>query len=149
MDSQKRRVEDLREEILASDFPNSGKEIDIKSQEAQRVPNMMNQKKTLRNIIIKMWKYKKRILKVATEKQLVGTLVRWADFSWETSGEKAQYIGTPHFLFVYLSFTNTVFFPPTEGWWQPELTKYTGQKVKWATAHFMSLYHVLVILTVF
>ena len=51
-------------------------------------------------MIIKMWKYKKRILKVATEKQFVGTPVRWADFSWETSGKKAQYIGIPHFLFV-------------------------------------------------
>jgi len=54
LESQKRRVEDLCEEILAADFPNSGKEIDIKIQEAQRVPNKMNQKKTLRHIIIKM-----------------------------------------------------------------------------------------------
>ena len=102
MESQKRRVEDLCEEILAADFPNSGKEIDINIQEAQRVPNKMNQKKTLRHIIIKMWKYKKIILKVATEKQLVGTPIKWADFSWETSGQKgmAQYIGIPHFLFV-------------------------------------------------
>ena len=53
-------------------FPNLVKEIDIQVQEAQRVPNRMDTKKTTpRLIIIKMPKVKDKeiILKAAREKQ--------------------------------------------------------------------------------
>ena len=67
------------------------KEIDIKVQEAQRVPNKMDGKRpTPRHIIIKMPKVKdkERILKAAREKKLVTSRVvpirLSADFSKET-----------------------------------------------------------------
>ena len=45
----------LSDEIIAVNFPNLRKEIDIQVQEAQRFPNKMSPKRsTLRNIIIKM-----------------------------------------------------------------------------------------------
>ena len=77
-------------------FPNMVKEIDMKVQEAQRVPNKMGQTRwdakrpTPRHIITKMpqVKDKERILKAAREKKLVtssGILIRLsADFSKET-----------------------------------------------------------------
>ena len=67
------------------------KEIDIQVQEAQRVPNKLDPKRTTpRHIIIKMPKFKdkERILKAAREKQLVaykGVPMRQSDdFSKET-----------------------------------------------------------------
>ena len=67
------------------------KEIDIQVQEARKVPNKMNSKRTMpRHIIIKMPKVKdkERILKAAREKQRVtykGVPIRVsADFSKET-----------------------------------------------------------------
>ena len=67
------------------------KEIGFQVQEAQRVPNKMDAKRTtLRHIIIKMLKVKdkERILKSESEKQLVtyrGVPIRLsADFSKET-----------------------------------------------------------------
>ena len=84
-------VEKLFEEIMMENTPNLVKEIDIKPQEAQRVPKTRNPKRpTPRHIIIKMpkVKYKERILKAAREKQLVtykGAPIRLAvDFSIET-----------------------------------------------------------------
>ena len=55
-------------------FPNLAKEINVQVQEAQRVPNKMDAKRsTPRHIIMKMPKVKdkERILKAAREKQLV------------------------------------------------------------------------------
>ena len=55
-------------------FPNLAKEIDIKVQEAQRVPNKLDPKRTTpRHIIIKMSKVKdkERILKTTRGKQRV------------------------------------------------------------------------------
>ena len=79
------------EKIMKKNFPNLVKEIDIQVQEAQRVPNKLDPKKTTpRHIIIKMPKVKdkERILKAAREKQRV-TYKRVpirlsADFSKET-----------------------------------------------------------------
>ena len=72
-------------------FPNLVKEIGIQVQEAQRVPNQLNPKRTTtRHIIIKMPKVKdkERILKAAREKQRVtykgGSIKLSADFSKET-----------------------------------------------------------------
>lgn len=49
--------ENIFEEIVAENFPNSGKEMDIQVQEAQRVPNKKEWKRPpLRHIIIKMAK---------------------------------------------------------------------------------------------
>ena len=59
------------EKIMKKNFPNLVKEIDIQVQEAQRVPNKMDPKRTTsRHIIIKMPKVKKneRIFKASREK---------------------------------------------------------------------------------
>ena len=76
---------------MTENFPNLVKEIDIQVQEAQRVPNKLDPKRTTpRHVIIKMpnVKDKERILKAAREKQLVtykGVPIRLsADFSTET-----------------------------------------------------------------
>ena len=65
-------IESLFEKIMKENFPNFVKEIDTQVQEAQRVPNKMDTKRsTLRHIIIKMpeVKDKERISKVARGKQ--------------------------------------------------------------------------------
>ena len=76
---------------MKENFPNLVKEIDMRVQEAQRVPNKMDAKRpTPRHIIIKMPKVKgkERISKAAREKQLVtyrGIPIKLsADFSKET-----------------------------------------------------------------
>ena len=59
---------------MKENFPNLVKEIDIRVQEAQRVPNKLDSKRiTPRYIIIKMPKVtdEERILKAAREKQKV------------------------------------------------------------------------------
>ena len=59
---------------MKENFPNLVKEIDIQVQEAQRVPNMLDPKRsTPRHIIIKVPKVKdkERISKVAREKQTI------------------------------------------------------------------------------
>ena len=48
------------EDIIAEKFPNLGKKTDIQVQEAQKVPNMVNSKRTTRHIVIKMPKHKNR-----------------------------------------------------------------------------------------
>ena len=58
---------------MKENFPNFVKEIDIQVQEAQRVPNKLDPKRTTSRHIIKMpkVKVKERILKAAREKKLV------------------------------------------------------------------------------
>ena len=59
---------------MKENFPNFVKEIDTQVQEAQRVPNKMDTKRTTpRYIIIQMPKVKdkERILKIAREKQTI------------------------------------------------------------------------------
>ena len=47
-------IENLFEKIMKENFPNLVKEIDIQVQEAQRIPNKMDRKRTTaRHIIIK------------------------------------------------------------------------------------------------
>ena len=54
---------------MYENFPNL-KGTDIKVQEAQRAPNMLNpNRSTQRHIIIKMAQFKERILKAAREKK--------------------------------------------------------------------------------
>ena len=56
---------------MKENFPNLENEIDTQVQEAQRIPNKMDPKRTTsRHIIIKMAKFKdrERILKAAREK---------------------------------------------------------------------------------
>ena len=83
---------------MKKNFPNLAKEIDIQIQEAQRIPNMLDPKKTTpRHIIIKMsmFKDKEKILKAAREKQLVihkeASLRLSADFSKETLQERRDW----------------------------------------------------------
>ena len=90
-EEEKQETENLFEKIMKENFPNLAKEIDIQVQEAQRVPNKLDPKRTTpRHIIIKMPKVKdkERILKAAREKQRVtykGVPIRLsADFSKET-----------------------------------------------------------------
>ena len=81
----------LYEKTVKENFPDLVKDIDMQVQEAERVPNKMDVKRTTpRHIIIKMPKVKdkERILKAAREKQLVtyrGVPIRLsADFSKAT-----------------------------------------------------------------
>ena len=90
-EKEEQEIENLFEKIMKENFPNLVKEIDIRVQEAQRVPNKMDPKRTTsRHIIIKMPKVKdkERILKAARQKQRVtykGVPIRLsADFSKET-----------------------------------------------------------------
>ena len=76
---------------MKENFPNLVKEVDIQVQEAQRIPNKLEPKRTTpRQIIIKMPKIKDkvRILKGAIEKQTVIykrlPIKLSADFSKET-----------------------------------------------------------------
>ena len=90
-EEEEQEIENLFEKIMRENFPNLVNEIEIQVQEAQRVPNRMDTKKTTpRLIIIKMPKVKDKeiILKAAREKQRVtykGVPIRLpADFSKET-----------------------------------------------------------------
>ena len=71
---KEQEIENLFEKMMKENFPNLVKEIDIQFQEAQRLPNKLDPKRTTpRHIIIKMPKVKdkERILKAAREKQRV------------------------------------------------------------------------------
>ena len=71
-EEEEQEFENLLEKIMKENFPNLVKEIDIQVQEAQRVPNSLDPKRTiLRHIIIKTPKVKdkERILKVIREKR--------------------------------------------------------------------------------
>ena len=73
-EEEEQEIKNLFEKIMKETFPNLVKEIDIQIQEAQRVPNKMDPKRTTpRHIKIKMLKVKdkQRILKAAREKQRV------------------------------------------------------------------------------
>ena len=73
-EEEEQEIENLLEKIMKENLPNLAKEIDLQVQEAQRVPNQLNPKRTTtRHIIIKMPKVKdkERILKATTEKQIV------------------------------------------------------------------------------
>ena len=84
-------IENLFEKIMKENFPNLAKEIDVKVQEAQRVPKKLDPRRhTPRHIIITLpkMKQKERILEAAREKDRVtykGVPIRLsADFSKET-----------------------------------------------------------------
>ena len=90
-EEKEQEIGNLFKKIIKENFPNLVKKIDIQVQEARKVPNKMNSKRTMpRHIIIKMPKVKdkERILKAAREKQRVtykGVPIRLsADFSKET-----------------------------------------------------------------
>ena len=97
-EEKEQEIENLFENIMKENFPNLVKEIDIQVQEAQRVPNKLDLKRTTpRYIIIKMPKVKdkERILKAAREKQIVaykGVPIRLStDFSKETLQAKRDW----------------------------------------------------------
>ena len=72
-EEEEQEIENLLEKMKVN-FPNVVTEIDIQVQEAQRVPNKLESKRTTpRYIIIKMPKVKdkERILKAARENKLV------------------------------------------------------------------------------
>ena len=75
-EKEEQETENLFEKIMKGNFPNLVKKIDIQVQEAQRVPNKLDPKRTTpRHIIIKMPKIKdkERILKAAREKKMLST----------------------------------------------------------------------------
>ena len=45
-EEEEQEIQNLSEEIMKENFPNLMKEIDIQAQEAQRVPNKLNPKRT-------------------------------------------------------------------------------------------------------
>ena len=70
-EEREQEIENLIEKLMEANFSNLVKFIDIQVQEAQRVPNKLDPKRTTpRHIIIKMPKVKdkERILKAAREK---------------------------------------------------------------------------------
>uniref|UniRef100_A0A8C8XPC2 L1 transposable element RRM domain-containing protein n=1 Tax=Panthera leo TaxID=9689 RepID=A0A8C8XPC2_PANLE len=77
-------VEGLCEQIIAENFPNLGKDTNIKIQEAQRTPIRFNKNRpSTRHIIVKFTKYpgKERIVKAAREKKSLtykGRQIRFA-----------------------------------------------------------------------
>ena len=90
-EEEEQEIENLFEKIIKENFPNLAKGVDMQVEEAQRVPNKLDPKRTTpRHIIIKMPKVKdkERILKAAREKQRVtyeeGPIRLSADFSKET-----------------------------------------------------------------
>ena len=91
-EEEEQEIENLFENIMTENFSSLSKEIDFQEvQEAQRVPNKLDPKKTTpKHIIIKMPKVKDKenTLKAAKEKQRVtykGVLIRLSvDFSKET-----------------------------------------------------------------
>ena len=68
---RKKEIKNIFEEIMAENFPNLKKKMDVQVQEAQRNPKKMSPNRpTPRCIIIKMAKVKQRILKAAREKHI-------------------------------------------------------------------------------
>ena len=85
-------------EIIAENFPKTGKEIAIQVQETQRVPNRINPRwNPPRHILIKLTKikHKEQILKAAREKQQIthkGIPIRiTADLSIETLQSRREW----------------------------------------------------------
>ena len=72
-EEEEQEIKNLFEKIMEENFLNLVKEIDIQVQEAQRVPNKLDTKRTTPRHIIKMPKVKDkdRILKAAREKERV------------------------------------------------------------------------------
>ena len=73
-EEKKKEYDKFFKEIIVEDFPNMGKEIVNRVQEAQRVPYRINSRRnTPRHILIKLTKtkHKERILKTSREKQQV------------------------------------------------------------------------------
>ena len=87
-EEEEKEIKNSFEQIMKENFPNLAKEIDMKVQKAQRIPNKLDPKRnTPRHIIIKLpdIKNKERILKAARGKERVtykGLPIRLsADFS--------------------------------------------------------------------
>ena len=60
-EEEEQEIENLIEKIMKENFPNLVKEIDMKVQEAERVPNKMDAKRpTPRHMIVKMPKVNDR-----------------------------------------------------------------------------------------
>ena len=95
---EKKGYEEIFEEIIVENFPNMEKEIVNQVQQAQRVPNRINQKRNMpRHILIKLTKikHKERILKAAREKQQVtykgNPICITADLSTETQQARREW----------------------------------------------------------
>ena len=97
-EEKEQEIGNLFEKIIKENFPNFLKEIDVRVQEAQRVPNKVDAKRTTsRYIIIKTPKVKgkERILKAAGEKQIVTYkeifITLSVDFSKETLQDRRDW----------------------------------------------------------
>uniref|UniRef100_A0A3Q2HVN2 LINE-1 retrotransposable element ORF1 protein n=1 Tax=Equus caballus TaxID=9796 RepID=A0A3Q2HVN2_HORSE len=89
-EEKEKGAESLFKEIMAENFPNLVREMDLQVTEANRSPNFINARRpTPRHIVVKLAKVndKEKILRTARQKKLTykGTLIRLsADFSAET-----------------------------------------------------------------
>ena len=90
-EEREKGAERLFKEIIAENFPNLGKDLDIQVHEAKRIPNYLNAKRpSPGHIILKLSKFddKKRILKAVSDKMMVtykGTPIRLSEnFSAKT-----------------------------------------------------------------
>uniref|UniRef100_A0A8C8WJ63 L1 transposable element RRM domain-containing protein n=1 Tax=Panthera leo TaxID=9689 RepID=A0A8C8WJ63_PANLE len=86
-------VEGLCEQIIAENFPNLGKDTDIKIQEAQRTPIQFNKNQpSTRHTIVKFTKYsgKERIVKAAKGKKSLTYKARQIMFAADLSTETWQ-----------------------------------------------------------
>uniref|UniRef100_A0A9L0TR74 L1 transposable element RRM domain-containing protein n=1 Tax=Equus caballus TaxID=9796 RepID=A0A9L0TR74_HORSE len=87
---KKKGAENLFKEIMAENFPNLVREMDLQVTEANRSPNFINARRpTPQHIVVKLAKVndKEKILRTARQKKLTykGTPIRLsADFSAET-----------------------------------------------------------------
>ena len=90
-EEEEQEIENFLEKIMKENFPNL-KEINIQVQEAQRVPNKLDPKRTTPLYII--IKDKERIFKAARENKRVsykGIPIRLSvDFSKETAGKRGM-----------------------------------------------------------
>ena len=74
-EEREQEIESLCEKMMTESFPNLVKEIDIPAQEAQKVPNRMNPKRSTPRLVIitRQVKAKERLLTAAREKLAVST----------------------------------------------------------------------------
>ena len=95
---QLKGTENIFNKIIEENFPNLKKDIPMKVQEAYRIPNRLDQKKSPHHIIIKTQniQIKERILRAAKEKGQVtykGKPIRLTpDFSMETMKARRSWI---------------------------------------------------------
>ncbi|MBF0806849.1 hypothetical protein IR116_08915, partial [Streptococcus sp. 19428wA2_WM07] len=96
-------AESLFKEIIAENFPNLGKEMEIHVKEATRTPNYVNVKRSTSRHIVESWQESmtEKILRAARKKKITykGTPIRLSvDFSAETLQARRDWNNTFNIL---------------------------------------------------